>query len=40
MDWQRAKKAGVFCSTSNDTIRRTNGLPSTWTLKLTEDRGE
>ena len=33
-------KAGVFCSSSNDTVIGTNALPPSWTLKLTGSWGE
>ena len=35
-----ACKAGVFCSSSNDTIIGTNALRPSWTLNLTESWGE
>ena len=33
---QLACKEGVFCSTGDNAILRTNFLPQSWTLKLTE----
>lgn len=33
---QLACKEGVFCNASDNAIRRTNFLPQSWTLKLTE----
>ena len=35
-----ACKAGVFCSSSNDTIIGTNALPPSWALKLIDSWGE
>ena len=35
-----ACKAGVFCSSSNDTIIGTNALPPSWALKMIDSWGE
>lgn len=35
-----ACKAGVYCSSSNDTFIGTNALPPSWALKLIDSWGE